>query len=326
MGPVKTVASVDIERARAVAVGAAESAGALLRKAATQDLAIHTKDASGDVVTELDLAAEHVIVGHIRAAYPSHRIIAEESGLLDAHDSSWSWLVDPLDGTNNVVIGLNTFVVGIALCEDKVPVLGVIHDPVAGQTWSAVRGRGTRGPSGTTLSPRYRPAQGGPVLAWTQGHSVGRTDDTARAMRMVLESGSRRVLQLWAPLLSWVMLARGDIGGFVGYRPEAVDLPAGSLIAQEAGVTVCRLDGSLFDEHIDLPARDRSFVAGHPDAIPDLLALVSSAQGVTIVESPHEQQGSDAHTQRHDRQTEAGEHEPVQRDTKTMITAGLQAQ
>lgn len=326
MGPVKTVASVDIERARSVAVGAAESAGALLRKAATQDLAIRTKDASGDVVTELDLAAERLIVGHIRAAYPSHRIIAEESGLLDAAEGSWSWLVDPLDGTNNVVIGLNTFVVGIALCEDKVPVLGVIHDPVAGQTWSAVRGRGTRGPDGATLRPGYRPTRGGPVLAWTQGHNVGRTDDTARAMRMVLESGSRRVLQLWAPLLSWVMLARGDIGGFVGYRPEAVDLPAGSLIAQEAGVMVRRLDGSRFDEQIDLPAQDRSFVAGHPDAIPSLLALVSTAQGVTIVESPREQQGPDAHAQRHDGQAEAGEHEPAQRDTKTMITAGLQAQ
>lgn len=323
----KTVALVDIERARSVAVRAAEAAGALLRKAATQDPDdIHTKDASGDVVTELDLAAERLIIGHIRDAYPSHRIIAEESGLLDAEDSSWTWLVDPLDGTNNVVIGLNTFVVGIALCEDKVPVLGVIHDPVAGQTWSAVRGRGTRGPSGTTLCPPYRPARGGPVLAWTQGHSVGRTDDTARAMRMVLESGSRRVLQLWAPLLSWVMLARGDISGFVGYRPEAVDLPAGSLIAQEAGVLVCRLDGSLFDEHIDVPEQDRSFVAGHPDAIPGLLALVSTAQGVTIVESPREQQSPDARAQRHDRQTEAGEDEPAQRDTKTMIAAGLQAQ
>ena len=114
------------------------------------------------------------------------------------------------------------------------------------------------------------------------GHGVGRTDDTARAMRMVLESGARRVLQLWAPLLSWVMLARGDIDGFVGYRPEAVDLPAGSLIAQEAGITVCGLDGFPFDERIDLPDKDRSFVAGHPEAIHDLLTLVRTAQRVTI--------------------------------------------
>jgi myo-inositol-1(or 4)-monophosphatase len=153
---------------------------------------------------------------------------------------------------------------------------------VAGRTWSAVRGRGTRGPGGTTVCPPYQRAACGPVLAWTQGHSVGRTDDTARAMRMVLESDARRVLQLWAPLLSWVMLARGDIDGFVGYRPEAVDLPAGSLIAQEAGIMVCGLDGSVFDDRIDVPEKDRSFVAGRPEAILDLLALVRTAQRVII--------------------------------------------
>jgi len=68
----------------------------------------------------------------------------------------------------------------------------------------------------------------------------------------------------------------------VGYRPEVVDLPAGSLIAQEAGITVCGLDGSPFDERIDLPARERSFVAGHPEAIPDLLVMVKTAAQVTI--------------------------------------------
>ncbi|MGH3769975.1 MAG: inositol monophosphatase family protein [Pseudonocardiaceae bacterium] len=276
------MAPVDLEQARSVAVTAAEAAGALLRAGATKDLGVRTKDADGDVVTELDLAAEHLIVGHIRDAFPRHRIIAEESGLLDADDSSWTWLVDPLDGTNNMVIGLSVYVVGIALCENKVPVLGIVHDPVAGQTWSAVRDRGTRGPSGMTICPPYRPAPCGPLLAWTQGHGVGRTDDTARAMRMVLESGARRVLQLWAPLLSWVMLARGDIDGFVGYRPEAVDLPAGSLIAQEAGITVCGLDGSVFDERIDLPAAHRSFVAGRSEAIGDLLALVRTARRAAI--------------------------------------------
>ncbi|MGH4008403.1 MAG: inositol monophosphatase family protein [Pseudonocardiaceae bacterium] len=282
MGHVTTVTPVDLESARSVAVTAAEAAGAILREAATKDLGVRAKDASGDVVTDLDLAAERLIIKHIRDAFPGHRIIAEESGLLDADDSSWTWLVDPLDGTNNVVIGLSAYVVGVALCENKVPVLGVVHDPVAGQTWSAVRGRGTRGPSGVPVRPPYRPTPCGPVLAWTQGHGVGRTDDTARAMRMVLESGARRVLQLWAPLLSWVMLARGDIDGFVGYQPEAVDLPAGSLIAQEAGITVCGLDGFPFDERIDLPKKNRSFVAGRPEIIRDLLARVRTAQRVTI--------------------------------------------
>ncbi|MGH4013574.1 MAG: inositol monophosphatase family protein [Pseudonocardiaceae bacterium] len=283
MGPVETAVPVDIEHARKVAVAAVEAAGALLHEHTTTDLATRAKGSNGDVVTDLDLAAERLIVQRIRDAFPGHRIIAEESGLLDADDDSWTWLVDPLDGTNNVVIGLNAYVVGIALCQDKVPMLGVVHDPVAGQTWSAVRGRGVHGPAGMLMRPPRRSAIGGPVLAWTQGHSVDRANGTARALRAALELGVKRVLQLWAPLLSWVMLARGDIDGFVGYRPEAIDLPAGSLIAQEAGITMCALDGSPFDEHVDIPEEDRSFVAGRPEAIPDLLALVRNA-----VSQPHQ--------------------------------------
>lgn len=281
MAPTVTDGTVDLEHAREVAVSAVETAGMLLRQRATDDLGICAKDEAGDVVTDLDLAAERLIVGRIRERFPSHPIIAEESGLLDAPDSSWTWLIDPLDGTNNVVIGLNTYVVGVALCRDRVPVLGVVHDPVAGHTWSAVRDRGVRGPAGALLHPARR-IRGEPVLAWTQGHGVGRSDGTALALRGALESGARRVLQLWAPLLSWVMLARGDIDGFVGYLPEAVDLPAGSLIAQEAGMAVRALRGSAFDERFDVSAEGRSFVAGRPEVMPRLLGMVDQAFALSV--------------------------------------------
>jgi myo-inositol-1(or 4)-monophosphatase len=281
MGPTATGSTVDLEHARSVAVNAVQSAGALLRERATDALGTRAKGEAGDVVTDLDLAAERLIVGRLRATYPGHPIIAEESGLLDAADDSWTWLIDPLDGTNNVIIGLNTYVVGVALCRDRVPVLGVVHDPVAGQTWSAVRAHGALGPAGQVWHPPRR-ISGEPVLAWTQGHDVRRGDGTAHALRNTLESGARRVLQLWAPLLSWVMLARGDIDGFVGYLPEAVDLPAGRLIAQEAGLSVCDFGGHALDERFDVSAEQRSFIAGRPEVMPRLREMVRTALALSV--------------------------------------------
>jgi myo-inositol-1(or 4)-monophosphatase len=322
--PAKTAIPVDIEYARSVAVAAAEAAGTLLRGGSTIiDLGIQAKGTTGDVVTKLDLAAERLIIERIRDAFPSHRIVAEESGLLGADDSPWVWLVDPLDGTNNLVIGLNTYVVGIALCENRRPVLGVVHDPVAGQTWSAVRGGGTRGPTGVITRQPRRQVSAEPVLAWTQGYGVGRIDGTAQTLRAVLECGARRVLQLWAPLLSWVMLARGDIDGFIGYRPEAIDLPAGSLIAQEAGIVVSTFDGSPFNEDFELPDENRSFVAGRPEVIPQLFALVRAAQRAKL--GAGEQQCADTRAQGHDGQAETGEHEFDQRNPQLVITTRLQA-
>jgi myo-inositol-1(or 4)-monophosphatase len=102
-------------------------------------------------------------------------------------------------------------------------------------------------------------------------------DQACRALKDGLEAGSRRLLQLWAPLVTWAMLARGDIDGFVGYRPEEIDLPAGCLLAAEAGLEIRHLDGSPFDPRIGRPDTARSFVAGRPELVERLLEVTARA-------------------------------------------------
>lgn len=262
------------------AVAAAEEAGALLRSRFPDGFTARPKGQLGDVVTELDLMAEQLVVGRIRRAFPHDRILAEETGEHDGdgEGAGRTWLVDPLDGSNNVVIGLPVYVVGIALCVDDAPVVGVVHDPMTARTWSALRGGGAHGPDGRLAAPAAgRPLPStGPLLAWTQGHAVRRDDPAACALRHTLELRSRRLLQLWAPLVAWAMLARGDIDGFVGYRAEAIDLPAGALLAREAGMAVRHLDGAEFGGGFSGPDTGRSFVAGRPDVLPYLLDLVAT--------------------------------------------------
>lgn len=271
-----------LRNAERVAVQAAQSAGKLLRDCALEAFTARPKDSNGDVVSSLDIEAERTIVEQLHFAFPDHQVIAEEGGVSGAADKTWTWFVDPLDGTNNLAIGLPAFVVGLALCRRQRPVVGVVHEPLSHRTWSAVRGHGIR--VHTSNGPRLvnRPADrlGAPVLAWTQGHAVARDDVAVRALKVVLESAARRVLQLWAPLLGWVMLARGDIDGFVGYQPETVDLPAGVLLAVEAGMVIRRLDGTDFDDRMDLPPPSRSFVAARSDSIDRLTDLVRSAQRI----------------------------------------------
>ncbi|RCG33069.1 inositol monophosphatase [Sphaerisporangium album] len=267
---------MDLDHARRVAVAAVEAAGDLLRERVSGVLEVRAK-AGGDIVTDLDMAAEKLLLERLQGAFPGHRVIAEESGVSGDPDGEWTWLVDPLDGTSNVALGLPLYVVGVALCHEGLPLLGVVHDPVGRRTWSAIRGAGASGPKGPLACPRYDDDPRGPVLAWTQGHGVARDDPALRALKAALDVHARRVLQLWAPMLGWVMLARGDIDAVVGYRAEAVDLPGGLLIAQEAGLTVRGFDGARFDGRTGLPAERRSFVAAHPALVDDLLGLVAAA-------------------------------------------------
>ncbi|MFF2629719.1 inositol monophosphatase family protein [Kitasatospora griseola] len=260
------------------AVRAAEEAGALLRARFLDAFRVDSKGQDGDVVTELDLLAEELVTRRLAERFPADRILAEEGGTAaDRPGSRRTWLVDPLDGSNNVVIGLPAYVVGIALCLDDEPVVGVVHDPVAGRTWRAVHGGGAYGPSGRLRAAARPPRSGRPVLGWTQGHGVARDDPVARALKDGLEGGARRVLQLWAPLLTWSLLACGLIDGFVGYRAEEIDLPAGILLATEAGLVVRALDGSGFDARIGQPDTARSYVAGRAEVVPYLLDLVARA-------------------------------------------------
>ncbi|MFF2809748.1 inositol monophosphatase family protein [Streptomyces sp. NPDC058000] len=260
-----------------VAVAAAEEAGTLLRGRFGTVRAVGVKDASGDVVTDLDLAAEKLILARLQTHFPHDRILSEEAGLLDAV-SRRTWLVDPLDGSNNVAIGLTAYAVGIGLCVDGAPVVGVVHEPVTGSTWRAVRGQGASCGHDRLPGPNGVVPRSGPVVAWTQGHAVDRTDPVAVGLRGQLERRTRRVLQLWAPLLGWSMLARGAIGGFVGYRAEGIDFPAGALLAAETGVEFRTLTGGPFTVSSGGPDTDRSFVAARGDTLTYLLDVVARAR------------------------------------------------
>ncbi|MEU5209979.1 inositol monophosphatase [Streptomyces sp. NPDC020742] len=275
-----------------LAVATAREAGALVRSRFQGEYGIQPKGDRGDVVTDLDLLAERLVVRRIRERFPHDRILSEEAGALEAHCAPApgprrTWLVDPLDGSNNVVIGLPAYVVGAALCVDDEPMVGVVHDPVMDQTWSALADCGAYGPQGRMTGPAGPLAASGPLLAWTQGHGVARDDPAARALKSALETGSRRLLQLWAPLLTWSMLARGDIDGFVGYRAEAIDFPAGALLAVEAGLEIRALDGGAFQGSLAGPDTDRSFVAGRPQDMPRLLDLVRRSRALALVRQAH---------------------------------------
>ncbi|WP_274557279.1 inositol monophosphatase family protein [Streptomyces spiramyceticus] len=257
-----------------VAVAAAEEAGGMLRGRFPDVFQVRTKGENGDVVTDLDLAAEKIVLTRLQHHFPYDRVLSEEAGLLGA-DGSRTWLVDPLDGSNNIAIGLASFVVGIGLCVGDTPVVGVVHEPVTGHTWHAVAGQGAYGPRGRLTGPGGGVPESGPVLAWTQGHAVDRADTRLVTLRGALERRCRRVLQLWAPLLGWSMLARGTIDGFVGYRAEGVDLPAGALLAAEAGVELRTLTGEPFRPGFTGPDEGRSFVAAKGAALEYVLREVA---------------------------------------------------
>ena len=127
------------------AIGAAKAAAIPLQAYFGQkDLRVKQK-CDGSPVTQADREAEELIRVHLlsQSAVGPLDILGEENGL-QGPGTRWRWVVDPIDGTRSFVRGIPLFGTIIALVDtrEKVPVIGVIHLPILGLTYSAAKGQG----------------------------------------------------------------------------------------------------------------------------------------------------------------------------------------
>ncbi len=122
--------------ALAIAVDAAREAGELLRNLSTGDRVV--LDAAGrDIKMAADLEAESLILSRLESC--GYSVLAEEGGARgDVAGTQPVWVVDPLDGTMNFSRGIPFFCTAIALVVAGEPVLGVVHDPLRGETFSGL--------------------------------------------------------------------------------------------------------------------------------------------------------------------------------------------
>ena len=127
-----------------VAVKAARLAGNIINRAALDVEAVRISQKQvNDFVTEVDQAAEQVIIETLLAAYPGHGIMAEESGSEHgAQDSEYVWIIDPLDGTTNFIHGFPSYCVSIGLAVRGKMEQAVVYDPTRNDLFTATKGRG----------------------------------------------------------------------------------------------------------------------------------------------------------------------------------------
>lgn len=93
-------------------------------------------------VTEADRACERTMRSLINAAFPTHGILGEEYGAENL-DAEYVWVLDPIDGTNSFVTGKPLFGTLIALCHNKIPIVGVIDAPAVDERWIGAKGQPT---------------------------------------------------------------------------------------------------------------------------------------------------------------------------------------
>jgi myo-inositol-1(or 4)-monophosphatase len=259
-----------------LAVTTASEAGRMLvdKRPADGPDVVQTKSSPTDVVTQMDRAAERLIIERIGALRPQDAFLGEESGS-SAGSSGVRWIIDPIDGTVNYLYDLPDWAVSIAAEVDGETVAGAIVLPRRGETYAARRGGGARLSTDGGVR-ELRCNTGVPLdralVATGFGYDSGRRAHQARVLTRVLPR-VRDIRRSGSCCVDLCSLAAGRVDAYYERGVQVWDIAAGSLIVEEAGGRVGGLGGA--------PAGPEFTIAGEPalfEALHDLLAPLDPAR------------------------------------------------
>lgn len=224
-----------------LAVELVRRAGALVaagRASAGAD--VTTKSTPTDVVTEMDRAAERLVVEALRAQRPRDGVLGEEGGETPG-DSGVRWVLDPIDGTVNYLYDLPAYAVSLAAEVDGVIAVGAVFNPTTDELWTAVRGEGAwlgnRLLHGSTVT-----ALDQALVATGFGYDTDRRRAQAAVVGALLPE-VRDIRRFGAASLDLCSAATGRVDAYFERGLAPWDLAAGGLIAAEAGLLVTGLRG-----------------------------------------------------------------------------------
>ena len=223
-------------------VALARSAGDAIMEVYATEFDVQAKD-DDSPLTQADMASHRVIDKGLRELTPDIPIISEESGLPPFEErSQWPtyWLIDPLDGTREFVNRNGEFTVNIALIEGKRPVLGVVHVPVSGRTYTGCEGVGAavREAAGASRSIVVASESASPLRV------VGSRSHRGASLDAYLERlGDVEMLPMGSSL-KFCVVAEGNADIYPRLGPTSEwDTAAAQAVVEQAGGAVLELDG-----------------------------------------------------------------------------------
>jgi myo-inositol-1(or 4)-monophosphatase len=243
----------DIAALLALAEEAARAAGRLVVDG-RPDRAVEvtaTKSSATDIVTEMDQAAERLLVEHIRAARPDDGFLGEE-GSDETGTSGVTWVIDPIDGTVNYLYQLPAFAVSVGVRIGDDVVAGAVVNPTSGEMWTARRGHGAW-LDGRPIRVNEAPVLAMALVATGFGYDAQRRARQAKVLAGVLPQ-VRDVRRFGSAALDLCALACGRVDGYFEQGLKPWDLAAGGLIATEAGAVVGGLAGKPAGESLVIAA------------------------------------------------------------------------
>jgi myo-inositol-1(or 4)-monophosphatase len=228
-----------------LATRAALEAGKLLKQHFGLDAAVD-EATHHDIKLALDKQSQDLITAILLGAHPGDALYGEE-GIAGNQESDRQWIVDPIDGTVNFFYGIPHFCVSIALRVAGEITVGVIHDPMVGETWTCEKGSPAH-LNGVPISASKRDTFGQSILFV----GCGKDEEALRTGIERFRKASlkaRKMRMMGSAALGMAYIACGRLDAYIESRISLWDIAAGQLLLETAGGKV-----------------DLTPVPNHPDA------------------------------------------------------------
>ena len=226
---------------------AAEAGAAELSRFFNGSFEISNKEGVNNLVTEADHASERAIMAVIQQDYPDHYILTEESGAI-IQDSTYKWIIDPIDGTVNFANGIPLCCVSIGLEQDGKMIMGAVYNPLMNEFFFAQKGFGA-----TLNNKQIQVSQKTAVIksCLVTGFPYTYLDEPNGPIQ-VFEKLIRKgvpVRRLGSAAIDLCWVAAGRFDGFYEHKLQAWDSAAGFLMVEEAGGKVTDFKGEHYSPY-----------------------------------------------------------------------------
>lgn len=231
---------IGLEQERRVAVDACREASKVLMRYFRGEKKVLKKECK-ELVSNVDLESEQIIVNTIRENFPNHSITSEELGS-EKGQSSYTWIIDPLDGTHNYVYGHPAFGISIALARGKEVLLGLIYLPFYDELYLAERGSGAY-LNNKRINVSKREVDEAYVLYDPQLHKREGMFDNLK--NVYLHTFTMRIIG--CAVADAASVAAGRAEARIWHNTKTVDVAAGTLLVEEAGGRVSDFAGNPYE-------------------------------------------------------------------------------
>jgi myo-inositol-1(or 4)-monophosphatase len=199
-----------------------------------------SKTSVTDPVSDADREAERMIRELLTRERPDDGLVGEE-GSRNPSTNGRTWIVDPLDGTVNFLYGLRTWGVSIALQDQHGLAVGVVHNPVDDECFTAQRGEGAA-MNGTAIHVTECAQLGQAMVGTGFSYEARRRAEQAKLLVELLPR-VRDIRRPGAAALDLAYVAAGRLDAFYERGLKRWDEAAGMLLVREAGGVVEELPG-----------------------------------------------------------------------------------